>query len=260
MVLKCMLVVTLCFSGASFAGSNQKFKQTWIEKSAEYLRESNWDAAIDSATKALADSPRYDLAYVLRAWAYIESNRIEKALKDINSALEINPESGIAYNNRAYAFQKQGEIERAKSDYWTACDLKFENGCHNLFMLMGEMPEDIVTDVNKLLNYSAQKFLKKQWGDVIAASTQILQLAPHNVVALSNRSGALAEMDYLDRALQDSTLAIEYDENFAQAYHNRGYIYDLMGHSRAARLEYKEACKNGIAASCNELKVVRASK
>ena len=72
--------------GLSSAESKFGYSQSWIEKSAEFLRESNWKAAIGAATKSITENPRYDLAYVLRAWAYIESGQIESALSDVNFA------------------------------------------------------------------------------------------------------------------------------------------------------------------------------
>ncbi|MFV2055199.1 MAG: tetratricopeptide repeat protein [Thiohalomonadales bacterium] len=223
------------------------------------MQEANWNEAIRTATKALQADPNSDLAYVFRAWAYIEMGKVDQALVDLGIALEINPDSGIAYNNRAYAFQFKKDFERAKSDYWTACDLDFENGCHNLFMLMGTIPENILNDIVMLLQYSTENLSVQQWGNVIAASTQILLLDPKNTAALTNRARALAEVDYLVKALSDSDKAIRIDQDFAIAYYNRAYIYSLMDQAQAALAEYKLACNMGVKESCKELDRLHAS-
>lgn len=236
-----------------------KDKKSWLDQSADFLRRANWGEAVRTATKALANDPKADLAYVFRAWAYIEMGKTDQALVDLGIALDINPDSGVAYNNRGYAFQVKKDYERAKSDFWTACDLDFENGCINLFMLMGTIPENILTSIPKLLDYGSESILQKKWGNVLAASTQVLLVEPKNIIALSNRARALAEIDYLKKALSDSDAAIRIDPSYAMAYHNRGYIYSLMEQGQAALGEYSMACRMGVKASCKELEKLRAS-
>jgi len=107
--------------------------------------------------------------------------------------------------------------------------------------------------VQTLLDSTYEKFANENWDEVISISTKVLDLQPFNVVALVNRAGALAEKGRLRESLQDSNAAIKIDPNYAIAYHNKGYVYELMEKYTNSIIEYKTSCSFGINASCKEV-------
>lgn len=56
---------------------------------------------------------------------------------------------------------------------------------------------------------------ERQYDELIAALTKVLDREPRNVIALNNRGVALWELGHIDRALEDLSDAIQIDANAA---------------------------------------------
>ena len=69
----------------------------------------------------------------------------------------------------------------------------------------------------------------------------ILRTHPHVSVAYYSRGVAYDEKSDVDRAIEDYTLALEYNSNFADAYHNRGYAYYKKSEFTRATEDYNRA-------------------
>jgi len=220
----------------------------WSEKSYKSLQVKNWVEVIRTASAAISISPDYEPPYINRSWAYIEKGFLDKALEDVNKVLSINPKNASAYNNRGYAQQQLGKIDLAVSDYRSACELKENAGCLNFKSIKGYRPDD----VHELLEMSNKKFSENSWQEVVELSNNILKFQPTNVVALVNRAGAYAELGELENALKDCNKAISINPDFALAYHNRAYIYELMKKTDIAKLGYETSCELGVAQSCKD--------
>ncbi|MFV2058457.1 MAG: M48 family metalloprotease, partial [Thiohalomonadales bacterium] len=217
----------------STAPNNKAYDQrdeakVWAEKSFQGLQNGDWAQAMRTASTAIALDPLYIVPYINRSLAYINTGDIQKALKDIESALRIEPNNGLALNNRGYAYQLLDQPVNARADYNLACKLKEMAACQNYEEITGYRPEEIEVAVQTLLDSTYEKFAEEDWEAVISISTKVLDLQPYNVVALVNRAGALAEKGRLRESLQDSNTAIKIDPNYAIAYHNKGYVYELM--------------------------------
>jgi len=251
--------------------------RVWAQTSFEYLQKNAWSDAAQAATSAIAIDPNFYVPYVNRGLAYIHMKQMEESIRDSNIAISLNPRSGEAFNNRGYANQELGRLEEAKADYRMACALKEEPGCENYKELTGIRPDnikDLVRQLNRgdysenfakdnqaanlkarIANLVAQSytaFSQKNWNNVVKLSDEILSYDPNNLTALANRAGAFAESGELTRALDDCNKALSIDNNYALAHHNKGYVYELMGQTDKAVLEYQLSCGNNIAASCAE--------
>lgn len=220
----------------------------WSDKSYRSLQKKNWVEVIRTASVAISISPDYESPYINRSWAYIEKGFFDKALEDVRKVLTINPKNASAYNNRGYAQQQLGKIDLAVSDYKTACELKENAGCLNFKSIKGYRPDD----VHELLEMSNKKFSENSWQEVEGLSNNILRFQPNNEVALVNRAGAYAELGQLENALEDCNKAIGINPDFALAYHNRAYIYELMKNTDVAILGYETSCELGVKQSCKD--------
>ncbi len=104
----------------------------WAKKSYESVSASEYEDAIDFATKALALEPDLISSYINRSWAYSELGSYENAIEDCNKAISLDPDNALAFNNRGLAYQRIENIEKASADYGKACDLGLETACDNL--------------------------------------------------------------------------------------------------------------------------------
>lgn len=83
----------------------------------------NFNAAVDTYTKALEQIKDNANLYVDRARAKIELGDLDGALDDINKGLEVNEEAWL-YVERATIYNMKGETELALEDYKKATSLK----------------------------------------------------------------------------------------------------------------------------------------
>ena len=81
--------------------------------------------------------------------------------------------------------------------------------------------------------------------DAIEYYTEFIRLDPADTsnvsVAYYSRGVAYDEKSDVDRAIEDYTLALEYNSNFADAYHNRGYAYYKKSEFTRATEDYNRA-------------------
>lgn len=225
----------------------------WVHKSQANLEEGNWLEAIRTASAAIKLDPNYVVPYIVRAVALVKYNYKNKAKSDIDQVLRMAPKNPYALNIKGYLLQQSNANEQAQSLYEQACMLKLEMACKNFEEIAGFRPENPLSRIRYLLGMTEQAFEQKQWGKIVDYSNQILEQAPDNAKAYSNRAGAYAELGFLYKALADANKAIDLDPDMAEAYNNRGYAYQLMGNTHNAALEYAISCNMGVRVSCQEV-------
>jgi len=218
-----------------------------------------WDKAITSANQAIKDNPRNFAAYINRSRAYAELGQSQRAIIDANKAILLNHHNPLGYTNRGHAFELDGRINEARADYRHACNLNYQPACGYAQKLDWIGAADIAKRVSQLFSRSDEKFVGKQWQDVVALNTLALRLDPGNVAAYANRAGALIEMGKLPDALIDSKKAIYIDPQYGAAHNNQAYVYELMGKQKEAAQSYKNACELGLKASCADYQRMAAS-
>ncbi|WP_455207835.1 tetratricopeptide repeat protein [Kaarinaea lacus] len=233
--------------------SKSKEAKEWVNKSSDSLVQKNWAEAIRASSVAIDLDHRLYGAYINRSWAYTEKGFYANAIADAKKAITINPESGLAYNNLGFAYQRKGDQLSAMENYKTACDKDLHLACENYKKLTGFSPSEIQGKIKILLDESLQEFQKENWDEVVVLSSWVLVLDKDNSRALSNKASALAEKGMLDEALDVITYATKVNPNNGIAYHNKGYILELMHRDKEAALQYEIACGLGIEQSCLDL-------
>lgn len=241
---------------AASASDSQQLEAKARELSAKSFKElvnnSDWDAAIQSATEAIRLKPDDPVPYINRSWARAEKGMLDDAINDANKAVELSPRNPMAYNNRAYAYELAGSLTKAKQDYQIACELKYQPACDTVANFERARTGDTQTQVKELLNRSFAKFRDKDWKAVEQYSSQAIKLDPANAMAYVNRAGARAEMGMLNTALDDCNRAIQLNPGLGLAHNNCGYTYELMGQAKQAQLAYQQACDLGVKKSCRD--------
>jgi len=90
-----------------------------------------------------------------------------------------------------------------------------------------------------LLNYtrlSSVFILKRDFKKVIDICTEALKVEPDSGVFYITRGNAYAELNELERAIEDYDRAIELNPNYAEAYVNRGIAYsEIRRYEESAR-------------------------
>ena len=248
---------------ANTASANNSFTNEaieWMDKSSESLVQKNWAEAIRTSTAAIALDNQLYGAYINRSWAYTEKGFYENAIADAEKAIAINPASGLAYNNLGFAYQRKGEDLSALENYKIACEKNLQIACANYKAITGFTPSEIQDKIKILLDGSLQEFQNKNWDEVILLSSWVLVLDKDNSKALSNKASALAEKGMLDEALEVISYSIKVNPDNGVAFHNKGYILELMQKNKEAALQYEIACGLGVKQSCLDFENITDNK
>ncbi|MDJ0687777.1 MAG: tetratricopeptide repeat protein [Xenococcaceae cyanobacterium MO_188.B32] len=103
----------------------------YINRGVIYFRDTKYEQAIESYTKALDKASQQQLIqiYVNRGMAYssLPEPKYELAIEDYNQAINLAPEYFDAYVNRGIAFSSLGQYKQAMKDYSKAIYLNPDN-------------------------------------------------------------------------------------------------------------------------------------
>lgn len=91
-------------------------------RSYAYERLNRGEEALNDAHRAVSLTPRAE-TFVVRAAAYILTGNYDRALDDLSQALRLNPKYQLAFVNRAYVYEKQNRTDQAIADYRTTIQL-----------------------------------------------------------------------------------------------------------------------------------------
>jgi tetratricopeptide (TPR) repeat protein len=73
-----------------------------------------YEAAVQSADKAIALAPKASLCYSDRAFAYKQLHKIDEALRDVNEAIKLDPKHASNYEMRASILEFLAHQDRAR--------------------------------------------------------------------------------------------------------------------------------------------------
>lgn len=99
--------------------------EAYVNLSALYLKEGEWDKAISSAQGALKNvfysTPEF--AYNNIAWGLYNKGDLDGAVINLNKAVDINPKYAWGYNNLGLALEKAGREDEAEMAYLAAINI-----------------------------------------------------------------------------------------------------------------------------------------
>ncbi len=111
------------FIPEAMAKKREDFVTYW-ESASAYLKNGQYDKAIEDYSRAIAIDPNNANAYNGRGIAYRKKDQYDKALEDFNKAIAIDPNSANAYNGRGIAYRKKDQYDKALEDFNKAIAIK----------------------------------------------------------------------------------------------------------------------------------------
>lgn len=114
--------------------------EAYVNLSALYLKEKEWEKAIQIAEGALKNvfykTPEF--AYNNIAWGMLNSGDVDGAVKNLTKAVEINSRYKWGFNNLGLALERSGDLKAAENAYENALniDKKFGAAHLNLGLLL----------------------------------------------------------------------------------------------------------------------------
>ncbi|REJ74707.1 MAG: DUF1549 domain-containing protein [Planctomycetota bacterium] len=211
-VLSVIAATVMMVGGDALA--QQTAKQQQAEALASQARtsaeQSQWDAAITSARKALDLDSENASARIALGMALSGKGDVDSAIEEFDKVTELTGRDAEtvelradAFAQRSLALYRKGEfLEAINSAYFAILERNTHHEAHN---------------------YRAMAYLEREEYDkAITSCNRALQHKEDFAEAYSNRGYAYAAKGNFKRAIDDLTKAIELDPNLAIAYQRRG--------------------------------------
>jgi len=199
-----------------------------------YLTQGDYDRALadfDAATKA---NPTASGPFNSRGVAFLRQKQLDRAITELDQAIRLNPSDPIALTNRGDAYREKGRYDRALSDYDAAIAVspKWVNA---YFGRAAALQQKANSDFDAFVNEGRFEAL------AIAEYGKLLQIAPRNAAALSNRGQLHHTLRKYDLAIADFTQAIEVNPANPIFLRNRALTYRMMRQFDLAIADYRNA-------------------
>lgn len=188
-----------------------------------YMAEGEWQNALADFSRAIELEPTLAEAFCNRGGMYERLEEPEKALDDYNTAISLDPKLASAYCNRASYYESVGRHDDSIADCTRALE---------------EAPQIMNAFLNRGTSYSALE----RWQEAIADFDQALKIQPL-AVTLRRRAQAFNAVGQYQKAVDDSTNAINMHPQVAQFYLVRAEAYRGLNETKAAEDDEAKAAK-----------------
>ncbi len=195
----------------------------------EYLKEREYDRAIEECTKAIEKYPSNPLLYRARGNTYYARNRdrkitsdLSQAIADFTTAIKLDPRDDQSFYMRAQSYAFQNVFDRAIDDLNAAIEIN--DHANQLYGSRGNM-----------------FFQLKKYDEAIKDYVRAMEIAPDNPTYYAWIAGALVKMGNYDLAVKYFTAAIDRDPTSPYLYRERGKAYSLLNKKDEADKDEKYA-------------------
>ncbi|MFK7936179.1 MAG: tetratricopeptide repeat protein, partial [Saprospiraceae bacterium] len=238
-----------------------------IEEAIEAIDAEQFTVALEILDNSLTAFPNSAIAYDLRGVALLKLNRLADAETNFTQAIELRPDFAIAWYNLGRIAEQLGKSEAAMEHFNQALELEgdltkayFDRAL--LHKKTGDA-EAAIADYDKILELRGDSYLKayinrglarKTLGDYVGALADLnkaIEEFPRQATLRNHRGNLHLLFGYHNRALEDYTRAIQLDNDYAEAYYNRGLthfvVYDQVSGcadlEKSSQLGYERAAE-----------------
>jgi|GEM_PF-1486172 len=189
-----------------------RYAAAWFMQGQLLEKQGNYKKAVELYTTALQVGDRYKEAYHARGLVRLQLGEYAQALEDFDAAIDMEPTyiDGLKDRGNTYVYLKK--YREAKADFTKAIDL--------VLPLLSQLQKDKKADKNSVQLFKSQ----------LAELYCLLGYARH----LSEEGST---------GLADIKKGLEYADDYADAYHYRGLIYQQQGDHRKAIDDFNNALK-----------------
>lgn len=216
-----------------------------------YLNQGKFNEAIQDFNEAIKIKPDYTEVYINRGIMYYEAGNLPQALLDYNKALTIDPHVAQAYFNRGDLYAKQNNLAQALLDYTKAIEINPDyaeayTNRGSIYVKQGDLTHALFNYNKAIELYPAVTF--PTYLDVVIEklkTSAVGYLFKNHYISYAdayyNRGCVYDKLGNLAQAVSDYSLAIKIYSKYADAYNNRGYIYGRQGNYPLAIADFTKA-------------------
>jgi tetratricopeptide (TPR) repeat protein len=193
----------------------------FVKRGLAYYVLHNNDQAIADFNSAIEIDPKYEPAYLNRAFPFRAKGQYDRAIADSTKAIELNPKDAQPYNIRGDTYEKKGDDERAIADFTKAIEID---------------THDVYGFGNRCRIFARNK----SYDQAIADCSEALRRAPYPQAFRSRGIAYLGQAKYAP-AIVDFTKAIELYPKYAESYGYRGIANEKLGRREAAIADFRKS-------------------
>ncbi|MBX9686273.1 MAG: tetratricopeptide repeat protein [Candidatus Obscuribacterales bacterium] len=218
-----------------------------------YLGLKKYDAAMADLNTAIAEDPKFVLAFISRADANLAQAKDDEALSDLEQALSLDPKQPKAYLLRARYYKRKNKNELALKDFNTAVSLD-SSFLDREYGTPSQAEVELRDHFAKSLKLGKKKELSAQliergmaaersgeYLEAIREFTDAISDTPDSLEAYKWRASVYMHMSYFDRAIIDLNHAIEITPKDANLYALRAKAHLETGQGEKAIADYSKA-------------------
>lgn len=191
----------------------------------------NFKGAAGAFENAIYINPKYADAWFEKGEAFSNLKQYDNAINAYTAALKLNTDAPNYYYRRGWALYNLGNFEKASEDFRATFDHNAD-AYHALLdearsLIALEKFRDAMPALEAIKN--AQKKIEKQYEPKFFVET-------YHFLGLCRY-----ESEQYEPAIEDYTTALRYNENYADAYFNRGLAYETIGKLDKAIEDYQKS-------------------
>jgi tetratricopeptide (TPR) repeat protein len=212
----------------------KELTRVYFTRGNAYLNLGVYDRALadfDTVTKA---NPTASGPFVSRGVVFLRQKQLDRAIAEFDSAIRLNPNDPLAFTNRGDTYRAKGRFDRALQDYDAAIAIN-PKSVNAYFGRAAALQQKASSDFDAFVNEGRFEEL------AIAEYGKVLQIAPRNAGALSNRGQLYHTLRKYDLAIADFTQAIEINPANPFFLRNRALTYRMMRRFDLAIADYRNA-------------------
>jgi tetratricopeptide (TPR) repeat protein len=236
--------------------AKENFAETEVDRAEKVIEEietESWREALAQLDTLLQFYPASAIAYDLKGVILTKQGKYEEATKAFEQAIQLEPSFAIAWYNFSRLEQEKGQLNKAEEYLNRSIQLQedltkayFDRA--RVRKAQGDR-KGALKDYNKVIDQKGETYLeaylnrgltRKMLGDYDGALediNKVLSKDPENPTLYKSRADLYLLFGEQDLALQDYTLAIDLNDNYAEAYYNRGLALLL-------RFDRKAGCED----------------
>lgn len=169
--------------------------EDYVERATHLFYKGDLLNSLSALNKAIELNHYNHQAWNNKSAALIELGRYKEALDSVNEAIQLNPKYGMAWANKSNSLVKLGQ-------YNEALDVANEG----LSLVPG--------DINILNSKGVVLINLSRFNEALGIFNEILEKEPDNAEVYYNRACLFSKKGDKDKALEDLSKAIDYDEYF----------------------------------------------
>lgn len=206
---------------------NPQAAQQYLQQGTQKNQANNFQGAIADFNEAIRLDPDDVNAYINRGYAHHRLGSLNAAANDYNKAIQLNPNSAEAHSNLSHVRFDQRNFNEAAKLAQRAIELK------------NNFPE-------AHLNLGNALYAQNELDSASQQFQTALQLPASNSTkarAHNNRGNIFFDRENFSEAGKDYDQAIKLDPNYADAFYNRGLVYQRTENQQGAIRDFTEAAR-----------------